>query len=155
MGDMLVESLFPEGWERFELGSSGWSWVLGVDAVGGSPYCDFADEGGVRVVSRCRPNWRAISLAGVVLDLVGEVGDQLGSLRQVAAPDRISLERCWNAREPRQRTWIGRRERGEAPVEDGRHIVCASKVASAGGCQQVAEWVLTRDCDREQMGSQG
>jgi hypothetical protein len=80
MSDMSVESLFPESRKRFELGSSGWSRVLGLDAVGGSPYCDFAYEGGVRVVSRCRPNWRAISLAGVVLDLVGEVGDQLGSL---------------------------------------------------------------------------
>jgi hypothetical protein len=80
MSDMSVESLFPESRKRFELGSSGWSRVLGLDAVGGSPYCDFAHEGGVRVVSRCRPNWRAISLAGVVLDLVGEVGDQLGSL---------------------------------------------------------------------------
>jgi len=132
MGDMSVESLFPESRKRFELGSSGWSRVLGLDAVGGSPYCDFAHEGGVRVVSRCRPNWRAISLAGVVLDLVGEVGDQLGSLRQIAAPDRIGMQRWWNARQPGQRTWIGRRER-ETPVEDGSHIVCGSKVAPGGG----------------------
>src|SRR5215207_231750 len=86
MGDMSVESLFPQSRKRFELGSSGWSRVLGLDAVGGSPYCDFAEEGGVRVVSRCRPNWRAGTVAGVVLDLVGEVGEQLGSLRQVTAP---------------------------------------------------------------------
>jgi hypothetical protein len=52
---MSVESLFPEGRERFELGSCGWSRVLGLDAVGGSPYCDFAHEGGVRVASRCSP----------------------------------------------------------------------------------------------------
>jgi len=154
MGDLSVESLFPEGWERFELGSSGWSRVLGVDAVGGSPYCDFADEGGVRVVSRCRPNWRAISLAGVVLDLVGEVGDQLGSLRQVAAPDRIGMQRWWNARQPGQRTWIGWRER-ETPVEDSGHIVCGSKVAPGGGGQHVTEGVFTGfGGEGEQVGPQ-
>jgi hypothetical protein len=75
MGDMSVESLFPQSRKRFEWGSSGWARILGIDAVGGSPYCNVAHEGGVWVVSRCRPNWRAISLAGVVLDLVGEVGD--------------------------------------------------------------------------------
>ena len=101
MGDLPVESLFPQGGGGLELASfSGGSRVLGLDAVGGSPYCDFAHEGGVRVVSRCRPKWRAISLAGVVLDLVGEVGDQLGSLRQIAAPDRIGMQRWWNARQP-------------------------------------------------------
>ena len=50
--DISVEALFPEGGERFELGSSGWSWVLGIDAVGGAPYCDFADQGSARVASR-------------------------------------------------------------------------------------------------------
>jgi hypothetical protein len=65
---------FPQGGEGFELGSSGWSQVLGIDAVDGPPHCDFADEGaGVR--SRCSPHWRAVTLAGVALDLVGEVGD--------------------------------------------------------------------------------
>jgi hypothetical protein len=74
--DMPVEVLFPESRERFELASSsGWSRVLGIDAVGGAPHGDFADEGGARVVSWCSPGWRAVALAGVVLDLVGEVGD--------------------------------------------------------------------------------
>ena len=43
---MPVEALFPEGRECFELGFSGWSRVLGIDAVGGPPHCDFANEGG-------------------------------------------------------------------------------------------------------------
>ena len=30
--------------------------------------------------SRCGPGWRVVSLAGVIVDLDGEVGDQLGSL---------------------------------------------------------------------------
>jgi hypothetical protein len=42
---MPVESLFPEGGGCLELESStGWSRVLGIDAVGGLPYCDFANE---------------------------------------------------------------------------------------------------------------
>jgi hypothetical protein len=49
---MPVEVLFPEGRERFELASSsGWSRVLGIDAVAGAPHGDFADEGEARVAS--------------------------------------------------------------------------------------------------------
>ena len=78
---MPVEVLFPEGRERFELASSpGWSRVVGIDAVGGAPHSDFADEGGTRVASRCSPSWLGVSVAGVVLKLGGEVGDELGSL---------------------------------------------------------------------------
>jgi hypothetical protein len=132
---MPVESLFPQGGSCIELASSsGWSRVLGIDAVGGSPNCDFANEGG-GMTSCCSPGWRTISLAGVVLDLVGEVGDKLGSLCQVAAPNGIGMEREWNAREPGQRTWLGRRQRWEAPVEDGRHVAYGFEVTSGGGCQ--------------------
>ena len=74
-GDIPVEALFPEGAERFELGSSGWLRVLGIDAVGGPPHCDFADEGAARVASRWCPDWLGVTLAGVILDVVGEVGD--------------------------------------------------------------------------------
>ena len=91
--DVPVEALFPEGWERFELGSSGWSRVLGIEAVGGAPYCDFADEGGAGVASRCSPGWRGGTLAGVVLDVGGEVGDLLGSLGQVGPPDGMIMQR--------------------------------------------------------------
>jgi hypothetical protein len=102
---MPVEALFPEGRERFELASSsGWSRVLGIDAVGGAPHCDFAREGGARVASRCNPDWLGVASAGVVLDLAGEVGDQLGSLCQVGPPDGMGTERFWHAGEPGQRT---------------------------------------------------
>jgi hypothetical protein len=132
-----------------------WSRVLGIDAVGGSPHCDFANEG-VVTTSRSSPRWRTATLAGVILDLLGKVGDKFGSPCQVAAPDRIGMQRCWNAWEPGQRTSVGRRERREAPVEDGRHIVCGSKVASAGGCQQVMEWMLAGfRRQSEQVGSKG
>jgi hypothetical protein len=42
--DIAVKALFPQGRERFELGSSGWSRVLAIDAVGGPPHCDFTNE---------------------------------------------------------------------------------------------------------------
>ena len=88
------------------------------------------------MASRRCPDWLGFTL-GVVLDLV-ELGDQLGSLCQVVAPDRMGMKRWWNAREPGQRTWVGGRERWEAPVEDGGHVFCGSEVRvrwrlSAGG----------------------
>jgi len=153
---MPVEALFPEGRERFELASSGWSRVSGIDAVGGPPYCDFADEGGARVASRRCPDWLASTLAGLILDQVGEIGDQLGSLCQVGPPDGIVMKRWWNAREPGQRTWVDKRERWEAPVEHGGHVAGTAEVSSGGDCQQVQERVLTRLRRQvEEVGSQG
>jgi hypothetical protein len=54
----------------------------------------------------------------------------------------MGVERFWYAGEPGQRTWVGGCELWEAPVEDGGHVACGSEVASAGGCLQMAEWVL-------------
>ena len=155
LGDVPVEVLFPEGRERFELGSSGWSQVLGIDAVGGPPQCDFADEGGARVTSRWCPDWLGVTLAGVVLYLVGEVDDKLGSVCQIVAPEGIGMEHWWNAPKPGQRTRVGRRERCETPVEDGRHVACGSEIASAGGYQQVSERVFSGFGRKgDQVGSQ-
>jgi hypothetical protein len=95
------------------------------------------------VTSRWCPDWLGVTLAGVILDLVGEVGDQLGPLCQVRSPDRLVMERWWNAGEPGQRTWVGRRQRWQAPVKDGGHVTGSAEVASGGGCQHVAEWVFT------------
>jgi hypothetical protein len=156
MGDVPVETLFPQGWKCFEWGSSGWPWVLGIDAVGGPPHGDVADERSARVDSRRRPDWLGVTLEGVVVNLVGEVYDQLGSPCQISPPDRMGMEGWWNARQPGQRAWVDRGERCETPVEDGRHIVCGSKVASAGGCQHVVEGVFS--CvgrDDEEVGSEG
>jgi hypothetical protein len=141
--DMPVEALFPDGRERFELASSsGWSRVLGIDAVGGAPDCDFADEGGPQLSSRWCPRWLGVALAGVVLNLGGEVGDELGSLGQVDPPEGMGMERFWYAREPGQRTWVDGREGREAPVEDGGHVAGSAEVSSGGGCLQVQEGVL-------------
>ena len=102
---MPVEALFPQGRGCLELGCSGWSRVLGIDAVGGPPHLDFTNEGAARVTSRRCPDRLGVTLANVILDLVGEVGDQLGSLDQVGPPGGMGTERFWNAREPEQRTW--------------------------------------------------
>ena len=119
-------------------------------------HCNVADEGGARVTSRCSPYWGAANLVGMILDLVGEVGDQLGSLCQVGPPDGMGMERGWNAGEPGQRTWVDRRQLWEAPVEDGGHVACGFEVATGGRCQQVAEWVLSSfGRDGEHVGSQG
>ena len=92
----------------------------------------------------------------MVLNLAGEVGDQLGSRCQVKPPDGMVLERWWYAREPGQRTWVGRRELWEAPVEDGGHIACGFEVAPGGGCQHEAEWVLSSfGRQGDQVGPQG
>jgi hypothetical protein len=125
---MPFESLFPQSGACIELSSSsGWSRVLRIDAS-----------------------------ADVILALVGEVGDKLRSLGQVGPPDGIGLERRWYARQPGQRTWVDRRQRWNAPVEHGRHVVCGSKIACVGGCQHVAEWVLsTFGRKGEQMCPQG
>jgi len=96
-----------------------------------------------------------VTLAGVILDLVGDVGDQPGSLGQVVAPGGIGMKRFWNAREPREWAWVGG-ELWEAPVEDSCHLAGSAKVASAGSCQQLAEWMFTGfGGEGEQVGSQG
>jgi hypothetical protein len=93
-----------------------WSWCL--MAVGGPPHCDFADEGAV-LSSRYSPDWLGVTLAGMLLDLVGELSDQLEPLCHIRPPDGMGMECFRNAREPGQRTWVARCEFWEAPEKDG------------------------------------
>jgi hypothetical protein len=68
----------------------------------------------------------------------------------------MGMERWWNAWEPGQRTWVGRRERWEAPVQDGGHIARSSEVTSARRRLQVEEWVLSSfGREGEQVGPRG
>ena len=100
------------------------------------------------MASRCSPYWGAVTLAGVILNLSGEVGDELRSLCQLGPPDGMGMERSWNAREPGQRTGAGRCQLWEAPVEDGGHVAGSAEVSS--GYLHVAEWVFTgfgRQCE--------
>ena len=92
-GDIPVEALFPQGGGCIELASSsGWSRVLRIDPAGGPPYRNFPKESDARVASRRCPDRLASTSAGVILDLLGEVGDKLGSLCQVGPPDWIGME---------------------------------------------------------------
>jgi hypothetical protein len=73
-GGSLVKVLLPQGRGCLELDASGWSGVPLIDAVGSPPYRDFADEGGAWVASRCGPDRLGALLAGVISNLLGEVG---------------------------------------------------------------------------------
>jgi len=73
-GDSSVEALLPQGRGCLELDASGWSRVPLIDAVGGPPYRNFANEGGAWVTSRRGPGRLGVLLAGVISNLLGEVG---------------------------------------------------------------------------------
>ena len=80
MGDALVEVLSPFDRSSLELCGSGGSLVVGVDAVGGPPHRDLTDEGGAQFsAGRCPCRLDGV-VEGVVADVVGEFGDQLGPL---------------------------------------------------------------------------
>jgi hypothetical protein len=113
-----------------------------VDAVGGPPYGDFTDDGEVRAAARRRPHRLGFGLAGLISDLIGDVGDQLGPLRQILASNGI-MERCWNAGKPWQRPWVSGCGFWEAPVQHGGHVCCGVEFATGGRYVQVEEWVLT------------
>jgi hypothetical protein len=51
-GETSVEVLLPESGGCLHLCCSGWSWVVGVDAVGGPPHRDFTNDGEVRAAAR-------------------------------------------------------------------------------------------------------
>ena len=55
-GETTVEVVLPQGGSSLQLSCSGWSWVAGVVAAGGSPHGDFTDDGDVVLVARRRPN---------------------------------------------------------------------------------------------------
>ena len=142
-GETAVEVVLPEGRSCLQLSCSGWSWVAGVDGVRGPPHSDFTDDGEVRAAARRRPHRLRFVLAGVISDLVGEVGDELGPLRQILAPDGMIMERIWNAGKPRKRPWVGGCGFWEAPVQHGGHVCCCVEFATGGRCVQVEEWVFT------------
>jgi hypothetical protein len=79
VGNTSVEVLLPEGGSGLQLACSGGSSVPGIDPVGGPPYGDFTDNGGVPPTARRSPHrWRAVPVGGSS-NLIGEVGDQRGA----------------------------------------------------------------------------
>lgn len=68
-----------------------------MNADGGTPDGDFADEGGTESTARRCPYRLNALLAGVVSYLVCEAGYELCPLRQVLAPAGMILKCWWNA----------------------------------------------------------
>ena len=138
-----VEVVLPEGGRGLQLSCSCGSVVLPVDRVGGPPDLDFTDEGDARLAARRSPDrWRAV-LVSVSSDMSGEVGDQLGALGKILAPNGMIMKRFRNAGKPGQRSRVGGCGVWEAPVQYGGHVSCGVEFSSGGGCLQVEEWVLT------------
>ena len=92
-GEPSVEVVLPEGRGCRQLWSSGWSSVAGVDAVGGSPHGDFTHDGVVRAAALRRPHRLGFVLADLASDPVGEVGNELGPLRQILTPYGMIMKR--------------------------------------------------------------
>ena len=89
-------------------------------------------------------------------DVVGQVGNELGTLGEIVAPDRIDLQSDWDAGQPRQRPVIGCRSLRKSPVKDGGHVASGGEVTAKGSIVEVAERVVARfGGEVEEMGSQG
>jgi hypothetical protein len=93
LGDALLEAVSPSDRSGLKLVWSGGSVVVGVDAVGCPPHGDFTDEGGAQRSARRRPCWLGAVSKGVVADVMGEGGDQLGSLGEVVTPFGVIADR--------------------------------------------------------------
>jgi hypothetical protein len=78
VGDASVEVLLPFGRSGRQLLWSGGAAVAGVDAVGGPPYGGFANESGAQRTVLRHPMGLSAVVVGVMSNVVGEVGDQLG-----------------------------------------------------------------------------
>ena len=64
MGESAVEALLAFRVSGLKLFWSGWSAVLGVDAVGGPPHGDIGDEADVQVRAGRRPHELGAVVAG-------------------------------------------------------------------------------------------
>jgi hypothetical protein len=80
MGDALLEAVSPFDRRSLKLCRSRGSMVVRVDAVGGPPHRDFTDQGGAQRSARRCPCGLGAVVDAVVSNVMGEFGDQLGSL---------------------------------------------------------------------------
>jgi hypothetical protein len=78
VGDASIEMLLPFGRSGWQLFWSGGAAVMGVDAIGGPPYGDFANESGAQRTALRHPMGLSAVVVGVMSNVVGEVGDQFG-----------------------------------------------------------------------------
>jgi hypothetical protein len=91
-GETTVEVVLPEGGSSLQLSCSGWSWVAGVDAVGGSPHGYFSDDADVWLPARRCPNGLRTVLAGLISDVIGKVDHQPGTAWPDIHPKRADHE---------------------------------------------------------------
>ena len=92
MGDALLEALSPFDRISLQLFGSRGSMVVRVDAVGGPPHRGFTDESGAQFSARRYPCRLSCVVEGVASNVVGELGDQPGSLGEVVTPFGVSLD---------------------------------------------------------------
>jgi hypothetical protein len=80
---------------------------------------------------------------GVVSNVIGQEGNQLGSLGQVVTPIGMILDCCGDAGEPGQWwSWRVVGGFGEAPVEDGGHVAGGAEVPPEAGLVEVDQGML-------------
>jgi hypothetical protein len=95
--ETTVELVLPEGGSSLQLSCSGWSWVPGVDAVGGSPHGYFTDDADVGLAARRRPNRLRAVLSGLISNVIGKVDHQPGPLGQILTPNGMIMKRLRNS----------------------------------------------------------
>jgi hypothetical protein len=157
LGDAGLEASLPFGQSSLELFWPGWPPVARVDAVGGPPDGDFTNEGGTqRTAWRCPP-WLGGVAEGVVSDVLGTGGNQLGSFHQVVTPIGVILDHLGDSAEPRQwwsslaGCWIGK-----APVQDSGHISSGAEITPDGRLMEVDQGMFAGRCGQDdQVATQG
>ena len=123
-GEASVEVVLPEGRSYLQLCCSGWSWVVGVDAVGGPPHGDFTNDGEVLAAARRRPTRLWAVLTGLIPDVIGKVDHQPGPPAQVLTPNGMIMKRFRDTGKPGKRPWVSGCGLWEAPVQHGGHVCC-------------------------------
>jgi hypothetical protein len=138
-GETSVEVVLPEGGGSLQLSCSGWSWVRGVDAVGGSPHGYVTDDADVGLAARRRPNRLRAVPTGLISNVIGKVDHQPGPLGQIPTPNGMIMKRL---RDSGQWSVFAGWGFWEAPIQDSGHVCRGVEFPTGGGCVQVEEWVL-------------
>jgi hypothetical protein len=115
---------------------------FGRYSVRGSPHGDFTDQGLGWLAARRHPQLGSVSLAGLATDLIGEVGDELGAVIEVPAPDRMIADHSGRAGEPGQRTGIGGCGGKKTQIQDRGLIRRCLKFAPISGYLQLVHGTL-------------
>ena len=126
--------MLPEGGSSLQLSCSGWSWVPGVDAVGGSPHGNFSDGAYGGLAARRCPN-RLRALTDLIPNVTGKVDHQPGPLNQILSPNGMIMKRLRDSGKPGQWSVFAAWGFWEAPIQDSRHVCRGVELATGRGCQ--------------------